>query len=79
MSSRQDAGTAANASRRRQAGFLHTPKFLVFVVNLPEYRATDGDAASSYIAAHLGVDVTDIELLNDLAAAAEPDVLRDGS
>lgn len=57
-------------------GFLHTPNFLVFVVNLPEYRSSDGDAASSYLASHLAVDVTDIDQLHDLAASADPETLQ---
>ena len=57
-------------------GFRQTPKFLVCVVNLPEYRSTEGNAASSYIASHLAVDVADIDSLNELASAADPDVLR---
>jgi Shedu protein SduA, C-terminal len=57
-------------------GFRHTPKFLVFVVNLQEYRATTGDAARSYLAGHLGVDIAEIDQLHELAASADPAVLR---
>jgi hypothetical protein len=57
-------------------GFYPTPKFLVFVVNLPEYRETAGDAALSYLAGHLGVDLTDLDQLQELAASADPDALR---
>lgn len=57
-------------------GFRHTPKFLVFVVNVPEYRSTTGDAARSYIAGHLGVEITEVDQLQDLVASADPEVLR---
>jgi hypothetical protein len=58
-------------------GFRHTPNFLVFVVNLLEYRATHGDAARSYLASHLGVDITEISQLQEVAATAEPEILRE--
>ncbi len=57
-------------------GFRQTSKFLVFVVNLQEYRATNGDAARSYLAGHLGVDITEIDQLHELAGSADPGVLR---
>jgi hypothetical protein len=57
-------------------GFRDTPKFMVFVVNLPEYRATAGDAALSYLADHLGVDITAVDQLQELAASADPAALR---
>lgn len=57
-------------------GFHPTPQFMVFVVNLPEYRETAGDAALSYLAGHLGVDLTDLDQLHELAASADPDALR---
>ncbi|MEX2211242.1 MAG: Shedu anti-phage system protein SduA domain-containing protein [Gaiellaceae bacterium] len=57
-------------------GFRHTPNFLVFVVNIEEYRTTAGDAARSYLAGHLGVDVTEIDELQELAESADPGVLR---
>jgi hypothetical protein len=57
-------------------GLVHTDKFSVFVVNLHEYRASDGDAALSYLATHLDVDITDIEQLRAIADAADPDLVR---
>ena len=48
----------------------------MFVINLPEYRDTAGDAALSYLAGHLGFDITDVEQLHDLTASADPDTLR---
>lgn len=59
-----------------QQGFRETTKHLVFVVNLPEYRTTAGDAALSYLAGHLGVDLTDIDKLHELASSADPQALR---
>jgi hypothetical protein len=56
-------------------GFRHTPKFLVFVVNVPEYRSSTGDAARSYIASHLGVEITEIDQLQELVASTDPEVL----
>lgn len=48
----------------------------MFVANLPEYRAAEGDAAVSYLASHLDVDITDIEQLQELAESADPHLLR---
>ena len=60
----------------RTQGFRETPEFLVFVVNLVEYRASAGDAARSYLLSHLGIELTEISQLHELAASADPDVLR---
>jgi hypothetical protein len=57
-------------------GLRQSEKFAVFVVNITEYRATDGDAALSYLATHLEVDITDIEQLEELAEATDPELLR---
>jgi hypothetical protein len=57
-------------------GLRQTDRFSVFVVNLAEYRAAEGDAAVSYLANHLGVDITDIEQLQELAHSADPHLLR---
>jgi hypothetical protein len=57
-------------------GLLQTERFSVFVVNIEEYRATEGDAAMSYLANHLGVDITDIEQLRAVADSADPHLLR---
>lgn len=57
-------------------GLLQTDNFSVFVVNLYEYRASDGDAALSYLATHLDVDITGIEQLRAIADAADPDLVR---
>jgi hypothetical protein len=57
-------------------GFRQTDRFSVFVVNLAEYRAAEGDAAVSYLANHLDVDITDIEQLQKLAESADPHLLR---
>jgi hypothetical protein len=57
-------------------GFRVTANFLVFVVNLPEYRASAGDAALSYLANHLEVDITNLDQLHELAASADPETLR---
>jgi hypothetical protein len=59
-----------------EQGFRQTPKFLIFVVNLPEYRRSTGDAARSYLASHLGVEITEISQLHELAASADAEVLR---
>lgn len=56
-------------------GFRHTDTFCVFVVNLREYRATAENAALSYLAAHLDVDITDVDRLQKLASTADPLVL----
>jgi len=56
-------------------GFRQTKQFAVFVVHLAEYRNSDGDAALSYLAAHLGVDITEVEELQRIAANADPDLL----
>lgn len=56
---------------------LHqTDRFSVFVVNLNEYRAAEGDTAVSYLAAHLDVDITDIEQLKNVAESADPELVR---
>jgi len=57
-------------------GFHQTANFAVFVVNLMEYRTTAGNAALSYLANHLDVDITDIDQLQELAASADPEALR---
>lgn len=57
-------------------GLRQTDRFSVFVVNLAEYRAAEGDAAVSYLANHLDVDITDIEQLQELAESADPHLLR---
>jgi hypothetical protein len=57
-------------------GFRHTPGLLVFVVNVAEYRLTTGDAALSYIASHLGVEITELDQLQELVSAADPEVIR---
>jgi hypothetical protein len=57
-------------------GLRQTDRFSVFVVNLAEYRAAEGDAAISYLATHLDVDITDIEQLQDVASSADPHLLR---
>lgn len=57
-------------------GLRHTPNFLLCVVNLPEYTSTDGNAATSYIATHLAIDVADIDQLNELASTADPEVFK---
>lgn len=57
-------------------GFRHTRNFSVFVVNLPEYTAAAGDTALSYLAGHLGVDITDVEQLHQFAAGADPEAVR---
>ncbi len=59
-----------------QQGLRQTDRFSVFVVNLPEYRAAAGDAALSYLASHLGVDITDVEQLQELADSTDPQLLR---
>ena len=56
-------------------GFRHTPNFLVYVVNIREYRSTPWDAARSYIASHLGVEITELGQLQELVASANPEVL----
>ncbi|HEY1775891.1 MAG TPA: Shedu anti-phage system protein SduA domain-containing protein [Solirubrobacteraceae bacterium] len=57
-------------------GLRQTDNFAVFVVHLAEYRSSDGDAAMSYLAAHLDVDITDIEELQRIAAATDPALLQ---
>jgi hypothetical protein len=57
-------------------GFVNTPSLLVCVVNIQEYRRTEGDAALSYIAGHLALDITEIDQLHQLAASADPAALR---
>lgn len=57
-------------------GLRQTDRFSVFVVNLAEYRAAEGDAAVSYLASHLDVDITDIEQLQRLAESADPHLVR---
>jgi hypothetical protein len=57
-------------------GFRQTDQFSICVVNIGEYRAAEGDAAISYLANHLDVDITDIERLEELAESADPTVLR---
>lgn len=57
-------------------GLRQTDRFSLFVVNLAGYRAAEGDAAVSYLATHLGVDITDIEQLQGLAESADPQLLR---
>jgi hypothetical protein len=57
-------------------GFRHTPKHLVFVVNIAEYRSTHGDAARSYIASHLQVEITDIDQLHELVGSADPELVK---
>lgn len=59
-----------------QQGLRHTERFAVFVVNLTEYRSAESDAAVSYLANHLDVDITDIEQLQKLADAADPKLVR---
>jgi hypothetical protein len=56
-------------------GFRHTPNLLVFIVNIPEYLAATGDAARSYIASHLGVEITEVDQLQELVATTDPEVL----
>jgi hypothetical protein len=57
-------------------GLIQTDLFSVFVVNLAEYRAAEGDAALSYLAGHLDVDITEIEQLQHLAESADPHLVR---
>lgn len=57
-------------------GLRQTDHFSVFVVNLAEYRAAEGDAAVSYLARHLDVDITDVEQLQRLAESADPYLVR---
>jgi hypothetical protein len=57
-------------------GFRQTDRFSICVVNIREYRAAEGDAAISYLANHLDVDITDIGRLEELAESADPTVLR---
>lgn len=58
-----------------EQGLRVTERFAVFVVNLPEYRAADGDAAVSYLATHLGFDLTKVEQLQSLAKSMDPALL----
>ena len=53
-------------------GLRQTDHFSIFVVNLAEYRAAEADAAVSYLANHLDVDITDIEQLQEVAESADP-------
>jgi hypothetical protein len=57
-------------------GFRETDRFAFCVVNIREYRAAEGNAAVSYLANHLDVDLTEIERLRELAESADPDVVR---
>jgi hypothetical protein len=57
-------------------GFRRTERFSICVVNIREYRAAEGDAALSYLANHLDIDITDIEELQELAKSADPIALR---
>jgi hypothetical protein len=57
-------------------GFEQTENFAVFVVNIGEYRTSEGDAALSYLANHLDVDITDIERLHEITASADPELVR---
>jgi hypothetical protein len=57
-------------------GIHETDRLSLFVVDIEEYRTAEGSTALSYLAAHLGVDITEIERLHDIAASTDPDVLR---
>jgi Domain of unknown function (DUF4263) len=57
-------------------GPQQTETFFVFVVNIDEYRAAESNAAVSYLANHLDVDITDIKQLRELADAADPNLVR---
>ena len=57
-------------------GIQETDNLSLFVVDIEEYRTAEGSTALSYLAAHLDVDITEIEQRQDIAATTDPDVLR---
>lgn len=59
-----------------EEGARETDLHFVFVLNLPRYLRANADAALSYLASHLGSGVTRLSRLNELAAAARPEVIR---
>ena len=57
-------------------GIRQTDNFWVYVVNIDEYRGAESDAALSYLASHLELDIADITELRELVEGADPQIVR---
>lgn len=60
-----------------EEGFRLTDTYLLFVVNIDDYRRSETNPALSYLASHLPVDVARLHGYADLADLGDPDELRD--
>lgn len=65
-------------TRRADAeqGFLETDTHLLCVVNIDEYRSTEGDAATAYVASHLSVGLEQLRELTELSDLGNAEEVR---
>lgn len=59
-----------------EQGFRKTPTYLVFVVNIDEWRTTAENPAYSYLADHLAVDPQELKEFADLSELGDPEKVR---
>jgi len=65
-------------TRRRDVdqGFAQTDEHFYCVVNIDEYTTAEGDAATAYIANHLGVGLEEVQSLQELSQLGSPEEVQ---